>query len=496
MKTYADIARHFSDIGALRQIDRHLRWDKSVTMPPQGIAQRAQELAVLNVQIHALLTAPELVAALPQIDGGSLGVWEQANLRLIREQVALAQGVPADLLARKLSQESKTEMLWRDARRENDFKRLAPELEKLFVLVREYAAARAAVLGCSAYDALMAHYLPGMTSAEVDVIFDDLAAFLPPMMQHTVARQTAPQPLDGHFDVARQQKAAEYVAQALGFELGVWGRLDVSAHPFSTGVGGDVRITTRYDENDFMSALQATAHEVGHGFYNRHVPVAWQDQPVGISSNMGMGVHESQSLGLEMQMARSRAYWDYMAPKLAAIFGGTTAGGWTGGNLYRHATRVRPGLIRIEADEVTYPLHIILRYRLEKALLSGDLPVRDLPGAWRDACRDLLGITPPDDANGCMQDIHWHGGMVGYFPAYAMGAVMAAQMTAAMKRDIPDMDARIGCGDLFCYTAWMRDHVQSFASLYSAAELIRRSTGADLSAAAFKQHLQERYGAA
>jgi carboxypeptidase Taq len=495
MTAYQDIAAHFATLGALRRADRLLRWDRSVFMPPQGVGQRAREIAALNVQIHALTTAPWLQEALALVDERGLDEWQGANLRLMRRQVLLAAAVPADLLSRKLAQEIRTEMCWRQARAENDFAALAPELEALLPLVRDYAEARAAALQVPAYDALMTHYLPDMSAADVDVIFDDLADFLPPLLARIAEVQPEPLPIEGPFDVALQQKAAALVAQQRGFGLGQWGRLDVSAHPFSTGDGDDVRITTRYDAVDFMSALQATAHEVGHGFYDHHVPAAWIDQPVGVSGNMGMGIHESQSLGLEMQMARSREYWHYLAPLLAGVFGGAGEA-WSGENLYRHATRVRPGLIRIEADEATYPLHIILRYRLEKDLLAGRLAVRDLPDAWRAGHQALLGVAPQTDADGCMQDIHWHGGMFGYFPAYAIGAVTAAQLTARFKAETPDFAARLAAGDFFCYTAWMRDHVQSKACLYTPDDLIRRVTGGPLSAGAFKQHLTERYLAA
>lgn len=492
MKTYQEIAAHFSTITSLKQIDSLLDWDRSVMMPPDGIDLRARQVAALNVVIHNKLADPRLGAALSELDDSNLDEWQQANVRLMREQHRAATAVSADLIARKLAQETRTEMVWRQAKADDDFALVAPELENLFVLVRAYAQARADKMGVAPYDALMVHYLPGMASADVDVIFDDLAGTLPGVLDQALARQQDPIPLDGPFPVERQKQAAAFVARQLGFDLDRWGRLDASAHPFSTGIGGDVRITTRYDESTFVNALQAVAHEVGHGMFDHHVPTAWNDQPVGVSGHMGMGIHESQSLGLEMQMGRSRAYWEYLAPHLAKIFGGSGAA-WSGENLHRHATRVARSLIRIEADEISYPLHIILRYRLEKDLLAGTLAVRDLPEAWRSASQALISVAPPTDRQGCLQDIHWHAGMVGYFPAYALGAVIAAQFTATLYRDIPDLDARVQAGDFFAYTAWMRAQVQSQACLYTPGDLIRRVTGAPLSAQALKTHLRQRY---
>lgn len=492
MKSYQDLAAHFSAITSLKQIDSILDWDRSVMMPKDGLEQRARQTAVLNVKIHDMLADARVGEALAVLDDKSLDDWQRANVRLMREQHLAATAVPADLIARKMAQETRTEMVWRQAKADNNFSLVAPELEKLFGLVREYAQARADKIGIPAYDALMVHYLPGMTSGEVDVIFDDLAATLPELLGHALAVQQDPLPLNGPFAVDKQKQAADLVARQLGFDLDRWGRLDSSAHPFSTGIGGDVRITTRYDDSNFINALQAVGHEVGHGMFDHHVPDAWNDQPVGVSGHMGMGIHESQSLGLEMQMGRSRAYWDYLAPHLAKIFDGSGAA-WGGENLHCHATHVSRSLIRIEADEISYPLHVILRYRLEKDLLAGKLAVRDLPDAWRAGMKSLVGIEPPTDRQGCLQDIHWHAGMVGYFPAYAIGAVIAAQFTQKLKQDIPDLDARLRKGDFFAYTAWMRDHVQSQACLYRPNELIARVSGAPLSAQALKDHLAQRY---
>lgn len=492
MQAYEALSQHFSAITSLRQVDSLLDWDRSVMMPPEGITLRARQSAVLNVKIHEMLTDARIENWFAKIDVANLDAWQDANLRLMREQHREATAVSPDLVARKMAQEAQTEMIWRRARAENNFALVAPDLEKLFDLVREYADARATVLGLSPYDALMAHYVPGMTSAEVDVLFDDLAATLPAMLCRAIDSQTDVIALEGDFSVERQHRAARLLAGKLGFDLSRWGRLDVSPHPFSMGIGGDVRITARYDRKDFMSSLMAVAHEAGHGFFDRHTPDNLHDQPVGVSGNMGMAIHESQSLGVEMQMGRMRGYWEHLAPDLKKIFDGSGAG-WSGENLYRHSIRVARSLIRFEADEISYPLHVILRYRLEKQLVAGTLAVRDLPDVWRAGMQELVGIVPPDDASGCMQDIHWHSGAVGYFPAYALGAVIAAQFTAALKRDIPDLDDRLSHGDLFCYTAWMRDRVQSKGCLLTPSELIMQVTGKKLSTDDFKNHIQTRY---
>lgn len=491
MDHYAKLESHFGDITTLKQIDSLLDWDRSVMMPERGIDQRARQVAVLNVKIHDMQTDPRVGDWLAGVNENALGDWQRANLRVMRDHYRQATAVGAELIERKMLQETKTEMVWRRARAENDFALVLPELEKLFAIVREYAQARAAALDVPDYDALMVHYVPGMSSADVDVIFDELAGFLPDFTQRAIDRQQSPLPLPAPFDRGRQQAAGRKLADLLGFTQD-WSRLDVSAHPFSSGIGGDVRITARYSDNDFINALQAVAHEAGHGFYDHNTPAEWSGQPVGISGNMGMAIHESQSLGVEMQMGRSRAYWDFLAPHLRDVFGGEGAA-WSGENLYRHATRVSRGFIRFEADEITYPAHVILRYRLEKQLVEGKLALRDLPEAWNAQMKELVGVVPPTDTLGCLQDIHWHMGAVGYFPAYALGAVIAAQFTAQLRKEVPDLDARVLRGDFEAYIGWMRDKVHRQACLYRPAELIERVTGEKLTARHLRAHLQARY---
>lgn len=491
MQNYKNLERHFGDVTALKQIDAILDWDRSVMMPAAGMAQRAQQTAVLNVKIHDMMTDARLPEWMNAAANEDLDGWQKANLRQMQRHVLHATAVPADLISRKLAQETRTEMVWREARAKSDFSIVRPELEKMMALVREYAQARASAMNVPLYDALMDHYVPGMTSAEVDVIFEDLAGFLPPLLDKVLGRQQEPLPLQGPFSLPQQIEASRVTMEALGFG-GDWGRLDTSAHPFSTGIGGDVRITARYKDHDFINALQAVTHEAGHGFYDRNTPSQWNMQPVGASQNMGMAIHESQSLGLEMQMGRSRGYWEHLGPRLAAIFGGTGPA-WSGENLYRHATKVGRGFIRFEADEITYPSHVILRYRLEKKMVEGSLAVKDLPEAWNAQMQALIGVTPPDDAQGCLQDIHWHMGAVGYFPAYALGAVVAAQFSDKMKRDIPDLDARIARGEFSAFVAWQSENIHRHACLYSPQDLIKRVTGETLSARFLKAHLEERY---
>jgi carboxypeptidase Taq len=277
--------------------------------------------------------------------------------------------------------------------------------------------------------------------------------------------------------------------ELLGFDFGS-GRLDESLHPFSGGTSSDLRITTRYDDADFTRGLMGILHETGHALYDRGLPAEWHLQPIGEAR--GMDVHESQSLLIEMQVCRSREFLSFAAPRLRAAFGGSGPA-WEIDNFVRLYTRVERSLIRVDADEMTYPLHVILRYRLEQAILEGDLALKDLPGAWNDLMRELLGVVPDDDRAGCLQDIHWYDGAFGYFPSYTLGALAAAQMFAAATRADPGIRPAIAQGDFAPLYRWLRPNVHARASRYDTPELIRRATGKSLAVGPFLVHLERRY---
>ncbi|MDF3023122.1 MAG: Carboxypeptidase Taq [Alphaproteobacteria bacterium] len=491
MQAYKKLEERFEKIMTLRQIDSVLDWDKAVLMPEKGVNQRAKQIETLGVMIHEMATDPQLGDWMAGVNTQSLSEWERANLDIMQWQYTHATALPADLVSRKMGQETKTEVIWRKARAESDFKIVQDDLARLLDIVREQAEVKAAKLKKPLYDALMDPYAPHMTSKDVDVIFDDIAAFVPGFLDQVLEKQKEPLPLNGPFAQDIQEKLGKQLCEALGFESS-WGRLDTSTHPFSTGIGDDVRITTRYNTDSFINALQAVAHEAGHGFYDRFTPREWQHQPVGASQNMGMAIHESQSLSLDMQLARSREYWQWFAPIIQKAFNGKGPE-WDAENVYRHAIKVERGFIRVEADEVTYPAHVIMRYRLEKAMVEGTLQVKDLPEAWNEGFKALLGVTPPDDRRGCLQDIHWYFGAFGYFPAYALGAFTAAQFVDTMKKQLPNVMQDAAKGNFKPFNGWLRDNVQSKGCLYKPQELVEKVTGQKMSTHFFKKHVTERY---
>jgi carboxypeptidase Taq len=339
---------------------------------------------------------------------------------------------------------------------------------------------------------LLDEYEPGGSSAEIDPVFDDLAAFLPAFRERVLrhqAAQPAPVPMEGPFPVEKQRELGERIMRAMGFDF-EHGRLDTSLHPFCGGVPDDVRITTRYNEGHFASALMGVIHETGHALYERGLPGEWRHQPVGQAR--GMSVHESQSLLMEMQACRSRPFIEFMAPLARDIFASEGAA-WSEDNLHRTYTRVKPDFIRVDADEVTYPAHVILRYRLEKALIAGDMQLDDLPAAWNAGMEELLGITPPSDREGCLQDIHWYDGAWGYFPTYTLGAMTAAQLFDSAYRAHPEIPAAIRRGDFRALLGWLRQNVHGHGSRLSTRDLLIEATGWPLDPALFKRHLEARY---
>ncbi|MGU3362911.1 carboxypeptidase M32 [Methylobacterium sp. M6A4_1b] len=494
MQAYPLLSARFARLGALGDAAGLLHWDRQTLMPGGAASMRAEQLAQLAVIGHEILTAAETGDLLARaLDAApSLGEWELANLREMRRAYLHASAVPADLVAASSKASSRSGMIWREARAQADFAMLAPALAETLRLQREVGAAKGAALGLDSYDALLDGYDPGMRRAAIDPLFADLRATLPSLIE-TVracqARKPAPLPLPGPFPVETQKVVGERLMRAIGFDF-ERGRLDVSLHPFCGGATDDVRITTRYDVADATGALMGVLHETGHALYEQGLPAAWRHQPVGTAR--GMTLHESQSLLVEMQACRSAEFCTYLAPILAEAFGGEGPA-WSAENLHRRYTRVVPGFIRVDADEVTYPAHILLRYELERAMIAGDLAVSDLPGAFYDGLRDLLGLTVPDDRQGCLQDIHWPSGSFGYFPTYTLGAMAAAQLFRAARAEVPGIPAGLAAGDFSGLRRWLHDTVHARASLLETGDLLVAATGKPLGAEDFLHHLRRRY---
>jgi carboxypeptidase Taq len=487
---YARLRARFARIATLEEAASVLHWDASAMMPPGGGAARGEQLATLAGLAHELLTSPEVAEdlATAQAESG----WDAANLALMRTQHRRATALPTALVEASARANSACEKLWREAKARADFAQVRPALTEVVRLQRETAQALAAATGLSPYDSLMEGYQRGIGAADVEPIFEAYEAWLREALPRAEAIQAArPAPIEprGPFPVAAQRALCRDLAERAGLDFR-HARLDESLHPFCGGTPSDVRITTFYDEANFAKALLGVIHETGHALYERNLPEAQARQPVGNAA--GMAAHESQSLIIEMQAARSDAWLGFLGPRLRASFGGDAAP-YAPENLARLWRRVERGFIRVDADEMTYPAHVILRFRLERAMIEGRLEVADLPGAWGEGFRALLGLTPPDDSKGCLQDIHWHDGAFGYFPSYTLGAMAAAQLMAAARREVPGLDAAMGQGDLSPLTAWLARRVHAEGARLGFQELLRAATGKSLDPADFTAHLTRRY---
>lgn len=490
---YSRLTEQFGRASHIRGALRVLGWDASVNMPTGGASARADQSATLSGILHGLTTEPQIGDWLDETEASNdLNDWQRANVREMRRTYTHATSTPAETVDALSRASSETEMAWRSARADNDFAALAPKLENQLAIVREWAQVKGDALGLAPYDAMLDMYDPGRRAAQVDGLFADLADWLPDMLEEILERQVGEPPATappGPFSDEEQYALGLMIMEAMGFDFD-HGRLDVSAHPFTGGVPDDLRLTTRYSPDDFTSSVMAVVHETGHALYERGLPADWRGQAVGRSR--GMTVHESQSLIMEMQASRHPAFITWLAPVAAKALKGQGAA-WDADNMIRLYSRVARSPIRVDADEVTYPLHVILRYELERAMIAGDLTIADLPGAWNDGMERLVGYRPKNDAEGCLQDIHWPSGSFGYFPTYTLGRLLAAQLWETAVEQHSDIPQALGNGDFGPLLGWLRTNVHAKGCLHSPDDLITDATGGSLDTGAFKRHVTARY---
>jgi len=488
---YTELCRIYSRLYRYNHLGAIVGWDRNAMMPPKGNAARAAAEAELNALIHRTRTDPQLAVWLEAAEQEPLDETERANLREIRRDWRDANALPEALVAAKALAGAKCEHAWRLQRQANDWQGFLENFRDVVRIAREEAQYLADDTGLGRYDALMDRFEPGMRAADIDRLFADVRQWLPGLIARAQQKQrtepvTTPH---GPFAIAAQRHLNCSVMKLLGFDFAA-GRLDESMHPFTGGIPEDVRITTRYREDEFDQSLMGSIHETGHARYEQNLPREWLGQPIGVARSYG--IHESQSLSFEMQLARSAAFVNLLAPMLTRSLGDGQA--FTAANLLRLLTRVKPGFIRTQADEVTYPAHIILRYEIERALIEGVIEAEDIPALWDEKMQTLLGLdTRGDYRDGCMQDVHWTEGAFGYFPSYTLGAMYAAQWFAAMRRETPDLDARIAAGDLRAVFDWLGRNIWSQASRWETPELVRRASGEPLNPAYLRAHLEKRY---
>jgi carboxypeptidase Taq len=490
---YQQLEQEWRRLHAFHGVLSLLRWDSAVMMPRGSAEVRGEQLAALETEHHALLTSPKVQRLLDRAQANLRGLeeWQVANLREMRRQRDHAIATPASLISRLAKAAARAESAWRSARRDNDFAQFSPHLEEVLHLVRDKAALQGQALNLPPHDALVDEYSPGLGTADIDAMFKALSRRLPGMINEALEAQKseAVLPITGKFTAGRQRALAIEVMKAVGFPF-EQGRLDESEHPFTEGVAGDIRVTTRYAPANPFDGLLGALHETGHAMYDLGMPVNWRDQPVG--RDRGMALEESQSLLLEMIIGHSAPFVRYLQPLLLKHFG-VSGPEWQVDNLYRRLTRVHRGLIRVDADELSYTLHILQRHEIEKQLLSGKLAVRDLEEAWNSGMEQRFGRRPASVSEGCLQDVHWALGSFGYFPSYALGLMIAGQLWEALHLQLPELDAQLEQGDFSGVFGWLREHVHGVGARLPVKELIKAATGQPLGASALLRHLQGKY---
>lgn len=493
MSFYQNLQNHFEKISHYNHLNAICSWDQAAVMPQGGNQARGAAMAELSVLIHQCTTAAQLGDWFAGAEQEQLTQQEQLSVAAMKRCWQQASQLPEDLVKAQSIATSTCEHAWREQRKNNDWAAFKPNLEQVVKLAREEASVRATGLLLSRYDALLELYEPGMTAQKLDTLFADVKAWLPEFIQRAHEIQSRKNVLtpQGPFAIAQQKELGLAMMEKLGFDFN-HGRLDISAHPFCGGVPSDVRITTRYDEADFMKALLGVIHETGHARYEQNLPSRWRALPVGHARSTG--IHESQSLFFEMQLARSSEFAQLLAPIAAKTFGREADPAFSQYNIYEFNTRMKRGFIRVEADELSYPAHVILRYEIERALIEGEIEVGDIPDLWNEKMQAYLGLsTQGNYCDGCMQDIHWPIGSFGYFPSYTLGAMYAAQLFSAAQKAIPQVHNKIAQGDLAPLFVWLKENIWERASFLPTDELITAATGEPLNAVYFKNHLEQRY---
>jgi carboxypeptidase Taq len=473
-----------------------LSWDRETYMPTGGNEHRANQLSLLAGVAHEWSTLPKIGELLDQLGDSELTDAADSdtavNIREIRRTYDRSRKLPQRLVEEISRVTALAQHHWAEARSNSDFRAFAPWLEQIITLKREEAAAVGFAEGGEPYDALLDEYEPGASSADVAAVFDALRQEVVPLLDAIKGARNVPSRalLSQHFPAAQQAMLGREAAAAIGFDFRK-GRLDVTTHPFCSGFGpGDCRLTTRYDESFFSSAFFGTLHESGHGMYEQGLREDAFGTPLG--SSVSLGIHESQSRMWENLVGRSRAFWQHFYPRAQQLFPDALSSSSLD-DFYFAINAVSPSFIRVEADEVTYNLHIMLRFDLERDLISGKLKPNDVPEAWNSRFTSDFGITPANDTEGCLQDIHWSAGLLGYFPTYALGNMYASQFYAAAEAELGDLQQMFAKGEFMPLLDWLREHIHYHGQRFTASRLVEVVTGMSLSNKPLMQQLNARF---
>lgn len=482
----------------LRHVSSLAQWDQQTMMPPRGVAGRAESLATLQRISHEMFIDDEtgrlLEGAASELNGADPTSDDFCLVRLVRRQWDKARRVPTDLAAELTRAASIGQEAWSEARKKSDFATFAPYLAHNFELARRYVECHEGAddFECP-YDVVLDDFEPQMKTSAVATLFAELRTELVPVIARLTSDGVSVEDslLYGHFPIARQRPLVAETIALMGFQRDGW-RLDDTVHPFATRIGrGDVRITTRWDEAYFPAALYGAMHECGHGLYEAGIPSSLARSPLGAGESLGM--HESQSRLWENMVGRGRPFCTVLAPRIAEHLGGGLST-LDPDVLYRAVNRIKPSYIRVESDEVTYALHIVLRFELEQQLIEGTLAVDDLPEAWNSRFEEFFGMKVDNDANGVLQDVHWSAGLIGYFPTYALGNLIAGQLWERVQIDLPDLEERIAAAELALLRDWLGEHIHRHGSKFTTTELLEREAGGPISVRPFVSYVKRKLG--
>ena len=491
MRAYTKLKEIFKDASLSSDIAGILHWDMSTMMPSNSRDQRAEQLAYLSKLSHDKISSNEVRDLILEAKSEELNQNETYNLREIEREHKLTSSVPSDLIQKISRTSAKCEGEWQDARKNSNFNLIKNSLGELIKLTKEEADILGKEFNLSPYEALVNKFEPGSNTKLIANVFDDLQQFLTPLIDTIIDKQRSQNILPIQYKISENQQKviAEHIMKIIGFDF-KRGRLDKSVHPFCGGSTNDVRITTRYNEDNPFSSLDGVMHETGHALYELNLPEKWSHQPVGKSR--GMAMHESQSLLIEMQITRSLAFKTFLSKLLKDKFN-IIDKSFDANNLYLLGTRVEKSFIRVESDEVTYPLHIILRFNLERKIFNNEIEVNDIPEAWNDEYKKLFDKKVEKDTDGCLQDVHWYAGLFGYFPTYSLGALTAAQFASQLRIDLPKLDLNIEKGKFDDLVNWLKTNIHEKASFFSTNEVLEQVTKSSLNAKYFKNYINNRY---
>ena len=491
MLAYKELKRIYLKQSILSDIDSILQWDLSTFMPQSSREQRVKQLCLLSDLKHNLFSSPEVKNLFEKANLEKLDLCDKANLREMNREYKYLSAFSSKFIEKKTRLTSICEGKWREAREKKKFGIVSSDFRKLIEIIKEEAKILSELFNCSEYDALMKNYNYSFDTEEIKIIFEDLRQFINQTYPKVIEKQKSEDELRNLPNLTENQQLeiSKFFMKKFGFRFQM-GRIDKSLHPFCGGATDDVRITTRFSKNNPFSSFEAVMHETGHALYEQGLPSKWKNQPLGKSGDMVL--HESQSLFVEMQILKSRAFLEYFSKTLNNKFR-ITEKAVQPDSLFKHFNIVKKSYIRVDADEITYPLHVLLRFDLERRIIRNDFDVKYLPDVWNESFEKIFGFKVDNDANGCLQDIHWFAGLFGYFPTYTLGAIISSQLKWAITNEVVDYDDCLKKGNFKEIIKWLRKRIHSKGRLMLTKELLKETTDKSISTKFFKDHINNKF---